>query len=90
MIILSTLSLLISNAVSLRRDMAVLYNRVAAIILVYAILQSLISLCIFSSGNGIGIHGGLFHITNITQIFHIFLFLISMLIIQLTSFYPVS
>ena len=37
---------------------------------------------------GIGLHGGLLHITNITQIFHIFIFFISILILQLTSFYP--
>src|SRR4051812_35910287 len=87
MIILSTLSLLISNAVSLRRDMSILYNRIAIIALLYAILQSLISFSIISNG-GIGIHGGLFHVTNITQVFHIFLYFISILILQLTSFYP--
>ncbi|WDK23848.1 NADH dehydrogenase subunit 2 (mitochondrion) [Colletotrichum graminicola] len=38
--------------------------------------------------NGIGLHGGLLHITNITQIFHIFIYFISILIIQLTSFHP--
>ena len=48
MIILSTLSLLISNAVSLRRDMSILYNRIAIIALLYAILQSLISFIIES------------------------------------------
>jgi NADH-ubiquinone oxidoreductase chain 2 len=37
---------------------------------------------------GIGLHGGLLHITNISQIFHIFVFFISILILQLTSFYP--
>ena len=87
MIILSTLSLLISNAVSLRRDMSILYNRIAIIALLYAILQSLISFSIISNG-GIGLHGGLFHVTNITQVFHIFLYFISILILQLTSFYP--
>ena len=46
----------------------------------------MISLSIVSKG--IGLHGGLFHITNITQIFHIFIFFISILILQLTSFYP--
>ena len=80
MIILSTLLLLISNAVSLRRDMAILYNRIAIIALLYAILQCLVCFSILSNG-GIGIHGGLFHVTNITQVFHIFLYLVSILII---------
>ena len=86
MILISILSLLLSNAVTLRRDMSILFNRVAIIALLYAILHDVISLSIVSKG--IGLHGGLLHITNITQIFHIFIFFISILILQLTSFYP--
>ena len=37
---------------------------------------------------GIGIHGGLLYISNITQTFHIFIFFLCILILQLTSFYP--
>jgi NADH-ubiquinone oxidoreductase chain 2 len=37
---------------------------------------------------GLALHGGLLHITNLNQIFHIFIFFISILILQLTSFYP--
>ena len=86
MIIISTLSLLISNAVTLRRDMAILFNRVAIISLLYCILQSF--LCFSISSQGIGLHGGFFHVTTITQILHIFLYLVSIFILQLTSFYP--
>jgi NADH-ubiquinone oxidoreductase chain 2 len=86
MILLSILSLLISNAVTLRRDMSILFNRVAIIALFYCILHDILSLSVISKG--IGIHGGLLHITTITQIFHIFIFFISILILQLTSFYP--
>lgn len=86
MITISTLSLLISNAASLRRDMAILFNRIAIICLFYCILQSFLSFSIISQG--IGLHGGLFHLTTITQIFHIFLYFISIIILQLTSFFP--
>ncbi len=86
MIILSILSLLFSNAVTLRRDMSILFNRIAIIALLYAILHDLLSFSIISKG--IGLHGGLLHITNIIQVFHIFLFFLSILILQLTSFYP--
>lgn len=72
MIIISILSLLISNAVTLRRDMSILFNRIAMIALLYAILHDVVCFSILSQG--IGLHGGLFHITNITQIFQIFLF----------------
>lgn len=83
---ISILSLLLSNAVTLRRDISILFNRVAIIVLAYCILHDIMSLSIINKG--IGLHGGLLHITNITQIFHIFLFFISILILQLTSFYP--
>jgi len=36
----------------------------------------------------LGIHGGLLLITNISQIFHIFVFLVTILILVMTSFYP--
>lgn len=86
MVIISILFLLFSNAVTLRRDMSILFNRIAIIALIYCILHGIISLSILNKG--IGLHGGLLHVTNITQIFHIFIFLISILILQLTSFYP--
>ena len=86
MVIISILFLLFSNAVTLRRDMSILFNRIAIIALIYCILHDIISLSILNKG--IGLHGGLLHVTNITQIFHIFIFFISILILQLTSFYP--
>lgn len=70
MIIISILSLLLSNAVNVRRDISILYNRIAILILVYCILNDISSLTVVTKG--IGLHGGLLLITNITQIFHIF------------------
>ena len=86
MLLISILSLLLSNAVTLRRDISILFNRIAIIALTYSILHDIICLSILNKG--IGLHGGLLHVTNITQIFHIFIFLVSILILQLTSFYP--
>jgi NADH-ubiquinone oxidoreductase chain 2 len=86
MILISILSLLVSNAVTWRRDLSIFFNRIAIIALTYCILQDIMSLSVLNKG--IGLHGGLLHITNITQIFHIFIFFISILILQLTSFYP--
>jgi NADH-ubiquinone oxidoreductase chain 2 len=37
---------------------------------------------------GIGLYSGLFHMTSITQVFHIFIFIVSAVILQLTAFYP--
>nr|YP_009466105.1 NADH dehydrogenase subunit 2 [Trichoderma asperellum]AKK32421.1 NADH dehydrogenase subunit 2 [Trichoderma asperellum] len=86
MIIISILSLLLSNAVNSRRDISILYNRIAMLILIYCILNDITSLTVVTKG--IGLHGGLLLITNLTQIFHIFLFIVSILILTLTSFYP--
>ena len=86
MVITSILCLLFSNAVTLRRDMSILFNRIAIIAIIYCISCDIISFSILNKG--IGLHGGLLQINNISQIFHIFIFLISILILQLTSFYP--
>ena len=40
--------------------------------------------------SGIGIFGGLFFISSITQIFHVLIFIISLLILTLTGFFPKS
>lgn len=86
MLTTSIILLLLSNAVNIRRDLSILFNRIAIIILIYCILHDISSLTIITKG--VGLHGGLLLVTNITQIFHIFVFLVSILILQLTSFYP--
>ncbi len=86
MLLISILFLLLSNAVTLRRDISILFNRVVIIALAYCILHGTISL--FLLNKGVGLHGGLLNVTSITQIFDIFIFFVSILILQLTSFYP--
>jgi NADH-ubiquinone oxidoreductase chain 2 len=88
MLIYSILFLLLSNAVTLRRDKSILFSRVAIIVLIYCSSLAVHSLIIHNTFKGIGIFGGLFHTTSITQIFQIFIFLISAVILQLTAFYP--
>jgi NADH-ubiquinone oxidoreductase chain 2 len=86
MLLISILSLILSNAVILKRDMSILFNRIAIISLIYSILHNITSFSILNKG--IGLHGGLLYMTSLTQIFHIFIFIVSILILQLTSFYP--
>jgi NADH-ubiquinone oxidoreductase chain 2 len=88
MLIYSILFLLLSNAVTLRRDKSILFNRVAIIGLIYSSLLAISSLFMDKLLNGIGLYGGLFNATSITQVFHIFIFYISAIIMQLTAFYP--
>jgi NADH-ubiquinone oxidoreductase chain 2 len=82
------LILLLSNAVTLRRDKSILFNRVATIILLYSIIIGILSFYISSIDKGIGLYGGLFHVTSTTHFFQVFIFIISAIILLLTSFYP--
>nr|YP_010303549.1 NADH dehydrogenase subunit 2 [Purpureocillium takamizusanense]UNI92578.1 NADH dehydrogenase subunit 2 [Purpureocillium takamizusanense] len=86
MLILSIITLLLSNAVNLRRDISILYNRIAMVMLAHCILNDLFSLTVVTKG--IGLHGGLLLVSSLSQIFHIFIFLITLLVLTLTSFYP--
>ena len=86
MITMVVVIILLSNAVTLRRDMSIIFNRITILALIYCIIQDIMSLYVINKG--IGLQGGLLHITSTTQIFHIFIFLLSILILQLTSFYP--
>jgi NADH-ubiquinone oxidoreductase chain 2 len=84
----SIFSLLLSNALVLRRDIAIFYSRIGIIVLFYCIYLSYNNLFIIYLDSGIGLFGGLFYISSITQLFHILILLISLLILNMTSFYP--
>src|SRR6201987_1963934 len=88
MLLSSVFCLLLSNAVSFRRDTSILYSRVGIIILFYCIYLSYNNLFITYLDNGIGLFGGLFYTSSITQTFHILIFVISLLILNMTGFYP--
>lgn len=80
--------LLISNALTLRKDKSILFSRVVMISLIHTSFLAYNNLFFLSLDKGIGIFGGLFHVTVFTQIFNIFIFILSALILTLTSFYP--
>src|SRR6266436_3587787 len=89
MIISSILLLLLSNAVTLRRDKSILYSRISMIILLYSCLIGYNNLDFSLLENGIGLFGGLFYATCITNVFHIFILLLSSIIflsIELQSY----
>ena len=73
---------------SFRRDTAILYSRIGIIILFYCIYLCYNNLFITYLDNGIGLFGGLFYTSPITQTFHILIFIITLLILNLTGFYP--
>lgn len=80
--------LIISNAVSLRRDKSILFSRIVIKALLFTSLIAMNNLYINPLEKGIGIYGGLFNVNALTQTFNIFIFLISAIILILTSFYP--
>ena len=90
MLITCVLFLLSSNAVSFRREKSILYSRSTITILLYSCAVALKSLNMYFLYKGIGLYGGLFHATPITQTFHIFIFSLSATILQLTAFYPIK
>lgn len=80
--------LLISNAITLRRDKSILYSRIVIQSLILISILAFNNLHIKALGNGIGIYGGLFNISVFSQTFNIFIFFITSLILTLTAFYP--
>lgn len=80
--------MIISNAVSLRRDKSILFSRVVIKTLILTSVIAMGNLYINPLEKGIGIYGGLFNVNALTQTFNIFIFLISAVILILTSFYP--
>lgn len=88
MLISLLIFLLISNAVTLKRDQSILFSRIVmkSLILVSFLLYD--NMYIRSLEKGIGIYGGLFNVTTFTQTFSVFIILVSAIILILTSFYP--
>ena len=80
--------LLISNALTLRTDKSILFSRVVMVSLIHTSFLAYNNLFFLSLDKGIGIFGGLFHVTVFTQMFNIFIFILTALILTLTSFYP--
>ena len=88
MLILSLILLLLSNSITLRRDKSILYSRATITILIITSIISYDNLHFLFLNKGVGLFGGLFHSTCTTTVFHIFILLISSIILLLTSFYP--
>lgn len=87
MLLTSLILLLLSNAVIIRRDNSILYSRFAILIFLYISILSYDNLFYSFLEKGIGLYGGLFYTTWNTQIFHIFITILTSVILIFTSFY---
>jgi len=88
MLTTSLILLLLSNSTTLRRDKSILYSRATITILLIASLVTYDNLYLLFLNKDIGIFGSLYTTTSITNAFHLFILLISSIILLLTSFYP--
>jgi NADH-ubiquinone oxidoreductase chain 2 len=81
-------SLLISNAVSSRRDKSILFSRVVIKCLILSGIIAINNLYIAPLEKGIGLYGGLFNVSVLTQTFNVFIFIITAVILIITGFFP--
>ena len=88
MLIITLVFLLVSNAVTIRRDKSILFSRTVITSLLYTSFLTFNLLYINPLSKGIGIFGGLFNVSILTQTFNIFILLISAVILTLSAFYP--
>jgi len=88
MILTFLLLLLFSNGLNNRPDTSILYSRIGILIVFYSFISSYTTLYITYLEKGIGLYGGLFNITAVTQIFQIFILIICSIILLMTAFYP--
>ena len=88
MLLSSIFFLLLSNSLTFRRDISIYYSRIGIVIQLYCIFFCYNNLFISYLDQGIGLFGGLFFISSLSLVFNILIFILSMLILNLTGFYP--
>lgn len=87
MLIFSIFSLLFSNALTLTKEKAIFYSRTTILTLIITCIICYANLHVMNLEKGIGLYGGIFNITSLTQSFNIFIFLITSIILIYNSFY---
>jgi NADH-ubiquinone oxidoreductase chain 2 len=88
MILTFILLILFSNGLTIRPDTSILYSRIGLLAIFYSIISTMLSFNITYLQTGIGLYGGLFHVTPITHGFQIFILLLCGIILLMTGFYP--
>jgi len=88
MLILLVTLLLVSNAVTLKREKSIMYSRIAIAGVTSCGILVYYNLHVTELSSGIGLFGGLFNVTGFTQGFNLFIFVVGSLILTLTAFLP--
>ncbi len=87
MLLMSSIVILLSSAVTFRWDKAISFNRITMIVLFYSTCLGYETLFLLPLLSGIGIYGGLYQVSSLTQTFVVFISILSLIILQLSSFY---
>ena len=88
MFIISIFYLILSISVTLRRDVSIIISRTAIIILICCIFLISNTTNLILIAKNLGIFSGLFQISPIIEIFKAFIYIITSIILLLTSYYP--
>ena len=88
MLVTSLTILLLSNAVSSRRDKSILFSRTTLLIFFYCFVLLSLDLDLIFLDKGLSLFGGLVYCKGHSQVFSLFIILLSLIILILTSFYP--
>ena len=88
MLFTTIILLMLSNSLSLKGNISIYYSRVGIVILMYCTYICYNSLFISYLEQNIGLLGGLFNISSLSILFHIFILNLTMFILNLTGFYP--
>ncbi len=88
MLVTSLTLLILSNAVSSRRDKSILFSRTTLLILFYCFILLSFDLNLIFVDKGLSLFGGLIYCKGHSQIFALFIISLSLVILLLTSFYP--
>jgi NADH-ubiquinone oxidoreductase chain 2 len=87
-LISNILLIILSNAVTSRQDKSILYNRISFLVLTLSTIDIYFILVYNSLDKGIGLFNGLFFATPTTVVFQLFINILCIIILQLTSFFP--
>lgn len=88
MLITSILLILLSNAFTSRRDLSLCFNRSLIAVILVTLLIGISSNNYVVMKEGVSMLSGLFHNSNFTITFHMFILFITLIILQLTAFLP--
>jgi NADH-ubiquinone oxidoreductase chain 2 len=85
MVLFGVLTMILAIALFSLRIPAIYFNRITIILLLFSALLSYNSLYIDLIGSGVGVFGGLFQVTTITQSIDVFIYLVGALVLLLSS-----